>query len=326
MTNEIATREPNKAAELVTYFQGNSDKFAALMPATDVPKFMRVVANAIMRDPDIAKASKQSIFLECQKAAADGLVLDGREAVLTRFNSNKRIQQGGKWVDNWQTEVVYIPMIRGLRKIVSEAPQVKSWNTGIVYEQEFEQNRFDYQSGDDPKLFHKPIIMGERGPVVAAYSIVVLRNGQVSIEVMTRGQLDKIKNRTKSRKRAKQGEEGEITGPWASDPDEMYIKTVARRHFKRLPLTDKSEAFERVDNLYDATDFDDEAMPIAPAPKSVTNKAKTSAAAKLKDARPQPGPDSEGDPKGDDDAEVVDHDPETGEIVEEGNQQEDDEF
>ena len=37
--------------------------------------------NAILKDPQIAEASPTSVFAECQKAASDGLVLDGREAV-----------------------------------------------------------------------------------------------------------------------------------------------------------------------------------------------------------------------------------------------------
>lgn len=314
-----------KSRDLAAYFEASKDKFASFMPEAEIGKFMRVMNNAILRDPEIATASKSSVFLECQKAAADGLVLDGREAVLTRFKSNKRVQQGGKWVDNWQTEVVYIPMIKGLRKLVHQSSHAASWNTGLVYQAEYENGDFDY-TAEPPSLRHKPMIVGERGPVVAAYSVVRMRNGAVSICVMTRGALDSIKNRTKSRKKGQNNQPGEVTGPWATDEDEMFLKTVARRHFKSLPLGGKiDDAVTRVDGLYD---YDQETGEITeaearPEPKAVANKKRTSAAAKLAAARPKPGPDAEGDPAGDGSGQTIDHEADEAEI-EEGEDQTDD--
>lgn len=322
MTSQALTLV-EKSQNLAAYFEKSKDKFASFMPADDVPKFMRVLNNAILRDPEIATASTTSVFLECQKAAADGLILDGREAVLTRFKTNKRQQQNGKWVDNWQTEVVYIPMIKGLRKLVYQSAHAASWNTGLVYQAEYDAGRFDY-TAEPPMLNHRPIIVGDRGPVVAAYSVVRMRNGAVSIMVMTRGALDAIKNRTKSRKKGDKGQPGEITGPWATDEDEMFIKTVARRHFKSLPLGGKiDDAVTRIDGLYD---YDQDTGEITeaeqrPAPKAVENKRKNSAAAKLAAARPKPGPDADGDPVGDGEGVTIDHDEDE---VQEGEDQTDD--
>ncbi len=308
MANATALTE--RRNELVAFFETKKDTFQPLMesPAA-AERFMRVVKNAILRDPQIAEASTQSVFLECQKCAADGLVLDGREAVLTRFKTKRG--------NDWQTEVVYVPMIKGLQKLVSQAPQILDWTTGLVYENELKQGLFDYQAGDTPILKHKPIIFGERGPVVAAYSVVRMRSGVVKIEVMTRGQLDKIKNRTKSKK-----QDGTLTGPWASDEEEMQRKTVARRHFKSLPLTDKlTAAFERVDDLYDRSHADMEDLEPVEQPASVQQKRKTSAAEKLKKAKPQ---EEEQRPL---DGEIITEDGEVIEANQGGSeQQEDDEF
>lgn len=329
MTGTAVATIQEKARNLAAYFDDKKDKFASFMTADTIDRFMRVMNNAILKDPQIAEASPTSVFLECQKAASDGLVLDGREAVLTRFKSNKKVQKDGKWVDNWQTEVVYIPMIKGLRKLAHQSPQIASWTTGLVYEREYlnglldkdDPHRrigyFEYHAGDAPHLEHKPMIVGEPGPVVAAYSVVRMRNGQLSIDVMTIGKLNAIKSRTKSRKFSKDGP-GEITGPWATDEAEMQIKTVARHHFKSLPLEGKIEtAAHRVDGLYDfdgdVTEVEPE--PERPMPKAVANKKNGSAAAKLAAAR-QPAetpqqqedaPDETGDETG--------HDPETGEVL-----------
>lgn len=321
MTGTEVVTQQQRPADLVAYFEEQRPAFAAVMPPTEVDKFMRVMKNALIRDPDIAKASKQSVFLEIQKAAADGLVLDGREATLTRFKTNRRIQQGGQWVDNWVTEVVYIPMIRGLTRLVNESPEIADWHTGLVYEEEYKAERFNYQAGDNPRLDHRPIIVGERGRVVAAYSVVRLRSGGVKIEVMTHGQLAAIKNRTKSKNK-----KGEITGPWATDEEEMFRKTVARRHFKNLPLTGKAqEAVDRIDSLYDASPDEDGEYVIEPKPepKAVANKRKGSAAATIEAAKPKPEPKEEKpeaeqpDDPGAGDSDIVDVDAE--EIDQPGN-------
>jgi recombination protein RecT len=313
MSNEVATKP--RHVQVVEFFDTQTAEFAKLMPVDAVERFMRAVKNVLIKDPKVAEASKQSIFLECQKAAMDGLVLDGREAALTRFNVKKRWKDGNEWREEWVTEVVYIPMIRGLRKLVSMSPQVRSWDTGLVYEKEYDgtnskgEPRFIYHAGDTPRLHHEPIIVGERGQVVAAYSVVRLHDGSQSIEVMTRGQLDVIKGRTKSKKA-----DGTVTGPWASDGEEMMRKTVARRHFKQLPLVGKAaEAAERVDALYEykpGEAGDDFSMAEeTPQPKAVTNK-KVKAADKLKAKVKAQEEDAPADA---DDSKTIDHDPDEGE-------------
>src|SRR5690606_30511212 len=149
------------------------------------------------RDPQIAEASTQSVFLECQKAIADGLVLDGREAALTRFYSKDGVQ------------VVYIPVVAGIMKRVRNSGEVASWSAELVYQNEYESGRFVYKAGADPHIHHEPIIVGDRGPVVAAYSAVKLKDGTYSYEVMNIDQLNGIRNRTKSKRK-----DGSIAGPW----------------------------------------------------------------------------------------------------------------
>lgn len=262
MSNAVATT--NKAVALAQYLDTRKDDFAAVS-LVDPEKFMRTVKNALMKDPQIAEASTQSVFLECQKAIADGLVLDGREAALTRFKTKR----GNDWV----TEVVYIPMVAGIMKRVRNSGEVASWSAELVYEKEYETGRFVYKAGADPHIHHEPIIVGERGPVVAAYSAVKLRDGTYSYEVMNIDQLNGIRNRTKSKRK-----DGSIAGPWQTDVEEMYRKTVIRRHAKRLPVSsDVLGVTQRVDSMY--PDGFEEAEVI-----QETKPVRVSAAEKLKEA------------------------------------------
>lgn len=262
MSNAVATT--NKAVALAQYLDTRKDDFAAVS-LVDPEKFMRTVKNALMKDPQIAEASTQSVFLECQKAIADGLVLDGREAALTRFKTKR----GNDWV----TEVVYIPMVAGIMKRVRNSGEVASWSAELVYEKEYETGRFVYKAGADPHIHHEPIIVGERGPVVAAYSAVKLRDGTYSYEVMNIDQLNGIRNRTKSKRK-----DGSIAGPWQTDVEEMYRKTVIRRHAKRLPVSSEVLGVtQRIDSMY--PDGFEEAEVI-----QETKPVRVSAAQKLREA------------------------------------------
>ena len=258
MSNAVATK--SKAVALATFLDSKKSDFAAVS-LVDPEKFMRTVKNALMKDPQIAEASTQSVFLECQKAIADGLVLDGREAALTRFYSKDGVQ------------VVYIPMVAGIMKRVRNSGEVASWAAELVYQNEYETGRFVYKAGADPHIHHEPIIVGERGPVVAAYSAVKLRDGTYSYEVMNIDQLNGIRNRTKSKRK-----DGSIAGPWQTDVEEMYRKTVIRRHAKRLPVSSEVLGVtQRVDSMY--PDGFEEAEVMAE-----TRPVRVSAAEKLKEA------------------------------------------
>lgn len=316
MTKSTAVSTQTRQQQVIALFdERQQDLRTMLAPGVDPERFVRTFKNALIRDPKIAEADKTSIFLECQKAATDGLVLDGREAVLTRFN--KRIKNAdGTW--GWQVEVVYIPMVTGIMKRARNTGQIASWNVSLVHEAEIEQGRFKYFAGDNPRIEHEPMIVGDRGAVAAAYSSVRLTDGTYHHEIMTIDEINSIMARTKSKDK-----DGNVTGPWATDWAEMAKKTVIRRHSKRLPMsgTDFSVA-ERVDALYDFERGEDDVYrdPVSPSAK---NKRRTSASAKLKQAAPveQTEPETVQEPEPD---AVTDYDPETGEVMDA--QQEGDEF
>lgn len=277
-TNLPATQR--KDVQLVEYLKGKGKDFAETMPIKP-ERFMRMLSNAILKDPQIAEASTRSVYLECMKAAADGLVLDGREATLTRFNSKDGMQ------------VVYIPMVSGIMKRVRNSGEIQAWTCELVYEKEYETGKFKYVASPEPMITHEPIIVGERGPVVAAYSAVRLKDGSYHYEVMTVAQMNSIRKRSRA-----------PNGPWSTDTEEMYRKTVIRRHAKRLPVSSEVlDVTQRVDDLY--TGNVDEIEEAAPEP---TRKTAAERMAEVMEADPVSEPDPEHNV---DTGEVLD-----GEIVE----------
>ena len=118
-----------------------SDLKKMLPPSLPSDKFIRTVQTAITLNPDIAECDKNSVLASCMKAAADGLVLDGREATLTIYNTK---QKDGTYKKMAQ----YIPMVAGIIKRVRNSGEVSRLNAFVVYE----NDKFHVAYGLDMKL------------------------------------------------------------------------------------------------------------------------------------------------------------------------------
>lgn len=221
----------------------------SLLPATiPTERFVRVVKDAMNRNPELFECTPSSVIDACKKAAQDGLILDGREAALVIFNKYKK--QGNQWVIDYR-EAQYIPMVAGLRRRVFNSGEVSAMETGIVYQKEMDEGRFEWQSGTDARLVHRPLLSDDLGPPVAAYSVVTMANGTKSVEVMRWSEILSIAKRQKKNA----DKEGNLIGIWKTDLGEMARKTVFRRHQKQLPFSaDTARVFSRIDDLYAGDD------------------------------------------------------------------------
>ncbi|KDR25931.1 recombinase RecT [Caballeronia zhejiangensis] len=256
------------------------ETLAALLPqGVTVERFASIVLNAVMKNPDLLTADRASLYSACQLAAADGLMPDGREAVLNIYNTKQKVKDGrGREVTEWVPTVQYMPMVRGLLKIMRNSGEVDSIDAAAVYE----HDHFRFVRGDHPNIEHQPYIGDEDpGKIIAAYAIVRLRNGEVQREVMPRRDIEKVRAASKS--------DG-ANSPWTKWYDQMAIKAVLKRIAKLLPNSnEKLELAFQNDN--DATGFDfsagrnsSEIDAISPGQNSAEN-APISAAPALPDDR-----------------------------------------
>lgn len=216
---------------------------------TNVDKFIRVVLNSVLATPDLLGADRRSLIASCMKAAQDGLMPDGREAVLNiyRTNTAKRNEQ-----PNWTNMVQYLPMVGGLIKKLYESGEIVYIDAAVVYA----NDRFVFRRGDSPALEHEPTMADDAGPIVAAYCVVKMRNGETKREVLPMRDINRIKSASKSADSA--------NGPWTKWPDQMAIKAVVKRAYKQLP---KVDSFERLDAS------DNQAMGFAATPTSIAEVA-----------------------------------------------------
>src|SRR5690606_13272705 len=151
-----------------------------------------------------------------------------------------KVREGNRTVERYVKKVQYMPMVAGILKKVRNSGELTSIVANVVYE----KDEFNYWVDDiGEHVNHKPNVLAEdRGKLIAVYAIAKTKNGGVYVEVMSRGQIEQVRNVSKSKD----------SGPWGSWYDEMARKTVIRRLSKRLPMsTDLEAVIRRDDDMYD---------------------------------------------------------------------------
>lgn len=272
-------------------------------------RFVRTAQTAIAFTRNIEKVKNTaSLMAACTKAAQDGLILDGREAAL---------------VVDYNGDVQYRPMMRGLLKLAHNSGEIKS----LVVETVRDNDVFDYSPtrAEEP-IIHKIDLKSVRGEIYAVYAKAELKGGGIVFEVMTLEDVNRIRDRSDAWKAYKAGKIKST--PWHTDWSEMARKTVFRRLSKYLPSSSDrmQQAAERIDDDYtfEIDHNSDEPAKQNPNAQQQQPKKRGGAAAALKDVTPQKPAQQDNDPQSMDDADQFyegdgqsfDYDPQSGEIIE----------
>jgi recombination protein RecT len=216
----------------------------ALPQHIPVDRFKRIVLTAVNQNPDLMAADRRSLMGACMKAAQDGLYPDGREGALVIFNTKVKTkvqrEDGSEFEkESWIKAVQWMPMVYGIIKKMRNSGQLAS----IVAHEVYKKDTFIYKLGDEEKIIHEPYLgEGDPGEIIAAYAIARLKDGTVQREVMTRAQIDKVRNVSRSKDK----------GPWVEWFGEQARKTVTRRLSKYLPMSTEIEEMLRRDDAFNA--------------------------------------------------------------------------
>jgi recombination protein RecT len=208
--NELKLMEPN---------------FRPLLPANIRPeKFEALVIAAVSGNPELLKVNRESLWRACVQGAELGLSLNP-----TMGEADILVVQGG---------AQFRPRYKGLMKLALQSGEVTSIRSVLVYENDV----FEVIEGLRRDIIHKPA-RGARGALTHVYCVWTLRGmSEPQFEVMDRQQVMRIKARSPA------GSKG--FGPWKTDEEEMWRKTVVRRASKYMPIS--CEAFVKavaVDNF-----------------------------------------------------------------------------
>lgn len=151
---------------------------SVLPPGLELRRFMRTVSNLLQTHAQSARllaADLQSLFNACLKAAGDGLLLDGREAVLTVFHESKSNTD----------KVTYMPMVQGLVKLARNSSEISN----IVAEVVYDKDGFTYRPGVEEQPQHEPDWFGERGKPIGAYAVVTTKDNEKIVAVLAKDRI-----------------------------------------------------------------------------------------------------------------------------------------
>ena len=281
--NEMAVQTENMKQTIATLGNMRPQLQQVLPPQINVDKFIRTASGAIQNNPDLLEADRKSLFMACQRAAQDGLIIDSREAALVMFNKNVN----NKWVKMAQ----YMPMVAGILKKARNSGEIKSINAYAVYE----NDQFEYSLGMRPDIHHIPDL-DEPGDFRLAYAVAELKDGGIQMQVMTKAQIEKVRKCSKSGNT----DDGKPKGIWLQWYDEMAVKTVLRKLCKFLPSsTDLDGVIAASDEQFDINN-DVEEKPAAKTPMQSSGRTKAESAI-LGDDEEKPPIDAESEVITDDD-------------------------
>lgn len=202
---------------------------AALPKFLTAERFLRTFYTALLRTPKLLDCTKESLLSAMIQSAQLGLEPVLGKAALIPYGD----------------EVQFQPMYRGLIDLARRTGNIVI--TGhIVYE----NDNFDISYGTDEKCIHKPLLKGERGEMIGAYTVWTFESGMQSFLFLPEEDILKVREKSQAWQYAKKNPKNAKAQecPWITYPEEMYIKTVIKRHSKLQSCSIEMERAIELDN------------------------------------------------------------------------------
>lgn len=180
-------------------------QIAKALPAICKPeRFMRIAVTAITKNPKLAECTQESLMGCLLDLAQLGIEADGRRAHLIPYG----------------TTCTLILDYKGIVELVKRGGEVVTIHADKVCK----NDDFKVDMGEIKK--HSIDYSRDRGEAYAYYAYAKMKDGSLQTEVMTKAEVEKIR----------QGSKGKNSSPWSQHFDEMGKKTVFRRLAKWLPM------------------------------------------------------------------------------------------
>ena len=215
----------------------------SLPPSVSVDRFTATTITAVNHNPGLLTADRQSLYNAVVKAAQDGLLPDGNDAVLNIYNT--------KVGDKYVKKVQYQRMVGGIIKQFAKA------GIQVFANSVYQEDQFSYYLDDDGQhIKHVPVQFGKpKGERIGAYAVAKLATGAVVIQTMDNEELQRARDASKS---------GD-SGPWKAWPERMEQKSCLHRLRKRVAVLDEQAASE-LNRLDDEFEDGEETTPAATPP------------------------------------------------------------
>ena len=214
--SQLATQPKN---DLRSFIAGDTFKqqVALSLPSHMTPdRFTRIALTAFTKTPKLLECTRESLLRCLMDCSSMGLEPDGRHAHLIPYRDNRRNV----------TDCTLIIDYKGIIELVRRDPKVLDVQCFTI-----RQN--DTASWENGVVSHSFPIGGDRGAVIATYTVITWANGQRST-----GEPFQKADAEKARKSSRSGE----SGPWKDHFDEMWKKSNIRRDSKMWSLSPEIRA------------------------------------------------------------------------------------
>lgn len=200
-------------------------QFEMALPQHVTPdRLIRVALTAVQNTPKLLECDRRSLLSAVMTCAQLGLEPDG---VL-----------GQAYLVPFKGKVQFIAGYKGLLSLAYNSGDVTSLKAMEVCQ----NDEFSYEYGLDEHLRHKPA-GGDRGDVIAFYAYARLKGGGFVFEIMSRAEVEKVRDNSEGYKAFKAGYTKST--PWHDHFVQMGRKTLIRRLSNYLPRSvQKAAAFE----------------------------------------------------------------------------------
>lgn len=193
----------------------------ALLTQESVKAQLRMVAPRHLTPDRITRVAMTSIqrtpkLLDCTPESLLGALL-----TCTQLGLEPDDAGGRAYLIPYGDKATLIIGYRGLMELARRSGEIATLDAQVVHKNDV----FEFEYGTNPFLRHKPMLEGDAGPVVGAYAVATTKGRAVQFDVMSTTDLEAIRKRSRAKN----------DGPWVTDTNEMYRKTVVRRLCKYLP-------------------------------------------------------------------------------------------
>lgn len=223
---EVAVKQPDVYSQFVDNIK---ESWSLVLPKVCTPdRFARVALSCIKKDKKLMDAVKTqegrlSLAEQFMKCAELGIEPDGRRAYLIPYKN----------------DIQLIIDYKGIAELAMRSGYVSNIHADKVCE----NDEFVYNMGNIEK--HIIDFKKDRGEPYAYYAVVSFKDGTKKCEVMSKAEIEKIKERSSAWKAYVQYRK---ICPWNTDYDEMAKKTVFKRLAKWIPQSPEVQKAIEIDD------------------------------------------------------------------------------
>lgn len=201
----------------------------ALPKHVTADRLARIALTEVRKNPKLMQCDQTSFLGALMQCAALGLEPGGAlgHCYLIPFENRRQNR----------VDVQFIVGYRGMTDLARRSGQIISLEARAVYA----KDKFNVELGLDSRIEHKPAWdEDDRGDITFVYAVAKLRDGGVQFDVMSRREIERVRNASAGYRVAEATAKKynkTPDSPWHSHFEEMAKKTVVRRLFKYLPVS-----------------------------------------------------------------------------------------